>query len=126
MNIERITKVKNSKPFTVIDIIVVVILAAIIAISAVLIFSRPAASVEISENGRVRTVALGSSPVVIELEHLTVHIADGKVWVEGADCPDKICEHTGAISRAGQQIVCLPNAVVITLVGNNGLHGVLG
>ena len=34
-----------------------------------------------------------------------------------SDCPGQDCVHTGAISRAGQSIVCLPAQVVISLVG---------
>ena len=49
----------------------------------------------------------------------TLHIAaaDGGVAVTSSDCPTQDCVHTGAISRAGQSIVCLPAQVVISLVG---------
>jgi hypothetical protein len=33
-----------------------------------------------------------------------------------ADCPDKLCMHQNAISLAGENIVCLPNKVVCTVV----------
>ena len=39
------------------------------------------------------------------------------VRVSDSDCPGQDCVHTGAISRAGQSIVCLPAQVVISLVG---------
>ena len=39
------------------------------------------------------------------------------VRVSESDCPGQDCVHTGAISRAGQSIVCLPAQVVISLVG---------
>ena len=38
------------------------------------------------------------------------------VRVSDSDCPGQDCVHTGAISRAGQSIVCLPAQVVISLV----------
>ena len=49
----------------------------------------------------------------------TLHIAaaNGGVAVTSSDCPTQDCVHTGAISRAGQSIVCLPAQVVISLVG---------
>ena len=37
--------------------------------------------------------------------------------VYDADCPDHICVRTGFIDRAGQSIVCVPNAIVIRLIG---------
>ena len=39
------------------------------------------------------------------------------VRVSDSNCPGQDCVHTGAISRAGQSIVCLPAQVVISLVG---------
>lgn len=126
MNIERIAKVKNSKPLTVLDAIVAAVIIASVVIACVILFRKPALRLEISDGGALSVIELDGASHTVELEHLTVHIEDGRVWVTDADCPDKLCEHTGAISRAGQQIVCLPNAVVITLTGDGGLHGVLG
>ena len=39
------------------------------------------------------------------------------VRVSDSDCPGQDCVHTGAISRAGQSIVCLPAQVVVHLEG---------
>lgn len=49
--------------------------------------------------------------------HLEIHVDSGGVCVVHSDCPGQDCVHTGAISRAGQSIVCLPAQVVISLVG---------
>lgn len=48
-----------------------------------------------------------------------LHIAaeGGTVSVTDSDCPTQDCVHTGAISRAGQSIVCLPAQVVVHLEG---------
>ena len=48
---------------------------------------------------------------------LTVEAADGGVYVASSDCPNQDCVHSGAISRAGQSIVCLPARVAVTLEG---------
>ncbi len=48
---------------------------------------------------------------------LTVAAADGAVYVVSSDCPNQDCVHSGAISRAGQSIVCLPARVAVTLEG---------
>ncbi len=42
---------------------------------------------------------------------------DGAVRVSESDCPNQDCVHSGAISRAGQSIVCLPARVAVTLEG---------
>ena len=44
--------------------------------------------------------------------------ADGAVYVTSSDCPNQDCVHSGAISRAGQSIVCLPARVAVTLEGS--------
>ena len=42
---------------------------------------------------------------------LTIRIAESA-------CPSQDCVHTGWISRAGQQIICLPDKLVISLSGS--------
>ena len=52
---------------------------------------------------------------------LTVAAEDGNgLRVSSSDCPTQDCVHTGAISRAGQSIVCLPAQVVVHLEGASG------
>lgn len=48
----------------------------------------------------------------------TVHIANGKVNVENANCRDKICVKSGYISKTGQSIVCLPHKMIVEIKGN--------
>ena len=44
-------------------------------------------------------------------------IADGRADMTEADCPDKLCVHQRAIRRTGENLVCLPNRVVVTVEG---------
>ena len=48
---------------------------------------------------------------------LTVTAVGGAVSVTQSDCPGQDCVHSGAVSRAGQSIVCLPARIVVELVG---------
>lgn len=50
---------------------------------------------------------------------LTILVAEGKVKVLHSDCPGQDCIHSGAISRAGQSLICLPAQVVIHLEGSD-------
>lgn len=58
-------------------------------------------------------------------ENCTVEIEDtnrllienGQADMIWADCPDKLCVHQKAISREGESIICLPNQVVVSIVG---------
>lgn len=48
---------------------------------------------------------------------LTLEASDGHLRVVESDCPNQDCVRTGAISRAGQSIVCLPGRVAVTIEG---------
>lgn len=71
-----------------------------------------------SHNGYTLTVAAERNGDTVRL-----HVAS-------ADCPTQDCVHTGAISRSGQSIICLPARIVITLTGgaadSSGVDVVIG
>lgn len=49
---------------------------------------------------------------------MLVQIKDGAVSVKSTDCPDKVCLHSGTISRTSQIIVCAPAEISLRIVGN--------
>ncbi len=51
--------------------------------------------------------------------HNTLVIADGKACVTEATCPDGVCVRHRAIDKAGQSIICLPNKVVVQVIGES-------
>ena len=57
-----------------------------------------------------------------------ITVEHGRICVERGDCPDQICVHQGWISNSAAPIVCLPNKLVVQVVGggeqNNQLDGV--
>lgn len=44
-------------------------------------------------------------------------IENGEAYLKEADCKDKLCVNTGKISMSGERIVCLPNKVMIEILG---------
>ena len=44
-----------------------------------------------------------------------IRVQSGAVSIADADCPDRTCVRMGAISRAGETLVCLPHRLTITL-----------
>ncbi|HHX93105.1 MAG TPA: NusG domain II-containing protein [Clostridiales bacterium] len=52
--------------------------------------------------------------------HNTMQILDGQARMTEADCPNGDCLTFGSISQTSQMIVCLPNHVVITVLGESG------
>lgn len=49
--------------------------------------------------------------------YVKVAVSEGKASVAQADCPDQICVSTGAISRPGQAVICVPYRVVVEVIG---------
>ena len=62
-----------------------------------------------------------AGPVELEVDGaaypLTVRAEPGRICIAESSCPGRDCVHTGWISRAGGQIICLPNRLVISLTG---------
>ena len=51
---------------------------------------------------------------------LVLRIANGSARVVEASCKEKICISVGAIRRPSQEIVCVPNRVMITVSASGG------
>ena len=54
----------------------------------------------------------------VPLSKNMIVINHGSVHMKDATCPDKLCIKQGTISKNGEQIICLPNQVVIAIVSN--------
>lgn len=58
--------------------------------------------------------------MVIEIDsvvHNTIEIHGTNVRIIEATCYDHVCENTGYISKAGEVIVCMPNKLMLKIVG---------
>lgn len=51
----------------------------------------------------------------------TITISGGAVRVSAADCPDKVCVNTGAVSRGKIPIICLPHRLEIIIVSGDDI-----
>lgn len=58
-----------------------------------------------------RTVTLGGE------KYNVLQISDGAASILEANCGDHTCVRTGAISREGEMIVCLPHRLMIRIEG---------
>ena len=52
--------------------------------------------------------------------HNVIVLAGRTARVASADCHDQVCVRTGTLTHAGQVAVCLPNRVILKLVGETG------
>lgn len=113
------------------DIIFTVVIAA--AVLLVWFFTLPRAAGEMvvfRENGAVLASLPLSEDATYEAEGVyrnVFEIKNGAVHIIQTDCPNHQCEKTGAVSRAGQSIVCAPNGVTATIEGKGAeIDGITG
>jgi hypothetical protein len=57
-----------------------------------------------------------------------IQIHDGRVAVVHAECPNKVCVRTGWRGLAGETIICVPNRLVIRILGDGmtPIRGITG
>lgn len=53
----------------------------------------------------------------------TLVIENGKAYVKEADCRDGICKKKGKIGEIGENIVCLPHKMIISIEENSSERG---
>lgn len=46
-------------------------------------------------------------------------IQDGRVTMLHGECPDQVCVNSSAIFKNGQTIICMPNRVVLEIIGRD-------
>lgn len=50
-------------------------------------------------------------------------VSGGKIRLEDAVCPDRICEKTGYIGSPGESIVCIPEKITVTVKSGESESG---
>lgn len=55
----------------------------------------------------------------------TVTVRDGAIMISSADCPDKVCVKTGAISGGAVPIVCLPHRLEIRVKSGDSIDAMV-
>ena len=109
------------------DIVLIILLFAL-SLLPLAKFGQPelACYAEIRQAGKViERIQLTGHTGVTELtlpyetdgqeKHNHIRIENEQIAVTAADCPDKICIQTGAISHAGEIIACLPHQLIIEI-----------
>lgn len=70
---------------------------------------------------KVQEISLQGEKLETEVGGVTVCRENGEIFVMSSTCTDKICVHTGKISKSGEGIICAPNRVSIEIEGKSGL-----
>lgn len=104
------------------DFIILIIIALIITGGFIFnnfYFNQDNLFVQIRINNQIyQRLPLSIDQTVDIKDKTTVIIKDRHVHVENSNCPDKLCQKQGSIEKNGEQIICLPNKIVIEIVSD--------
>jgi hypothetical protein len=106
-----------------IDIIVIasLLLLSLIVLLIISLTKKEGATVRVEIDGEI----VGEYSLDIDKEYSlnggtnTLTVKDGEAYMTYSDCPDHTCERTGKIRFVGETIVCLPNKVSVTVIGDS-------
>lgn len=110
------------------------VLAGVILIASFSILSSFTGS---SINGEKKAVILRNNKIIqvisldgpaqnITYDNNVIETRQGRIRIVSADCPLKICQHTGWIGSPARVIVCVPQKLLIEITGASeaGYHAV--
>ncbi len=108
------------------DIIYLSVLAVVLVVAVIAIYAGGSAgdaiviTVDGAEYGRYSLDTDQEIPITDADGKVTniVRIEDGAARMVEADCPDGLCMKQGSIRHNRQNIICLPNRVVVTVEGS--------
>ena len=108
------------------DILLILIIVVGISVFSIHLYAkdREGKEVVIKGQGFEKVYSLNSNQKIKvkgPLGYTVVKIVDGKAWIENSPCREKICMKMGKISRVGQQVICVPNKVLVEVKGQNGV-----
>ena len=110
---------KKQKAKNDIILIAAVLLIAAIALICLVLFRQEGQQAAVYVDKNLYGKYPLSQDITVEINSANgkniLTISDGKASVTEATCPDHICVHHKAISSEGEQIVCLPNKVVVSI-----------
>ena len=107
-----------------VDLIVIssLVLVSLLVLLVVTLTRQGGERVEVSLDGEV----VGSYSLLVDGVYTinggtnTLTISGGVAYMSYSSCPDHVCENTGRVRYVGEMIVCLPNRVTVTVVGQGG------
>ncbi len=116
------TESRRFTPFDLLLVAGVVALAVFLIMGSVAKASGPGETAVVEVNGReVMKISLAENrDYTIDgfRGKAYISVLDGQVRITDSDCPDKLCVKMGWISQSDASIVCLPNRVVVRVMGS--------
>lgn len=112
-------KIKTERPFSKVDVLIVLIVLILCLLPIVSLFFRSEGdTVSITYDGKTTNYSLSQNATIpLKDGKIIVKIDSGSVKVVTNDCENGICMHGAPISEVGESIVCIPNSLVVKIIG---------
>lgn len=114
---------KTEKPFYLRDLVAVAMVLAVLIASIVMLTMKKGGTVEVYVDGKLKySYSLSENrtfEVTSDEGKNVVEIKNGQVKVIDADCKNHACVKSKAISKKGEQIVCLPHKLIVVIKGGS-------
>ncbi len=118
------TNLAFAKKRDIMLILILLALSVVLGIGYYISHSGPAIRAEVTVDGKLVKVLDLSTDQEITIQgakngtnHLIVR--NGEIWCSQASCPDQVCVHQGKQSWDGEIIVCLPNLMIVQIIGED-------
>lgn len=79
-------------------------------------FSNEKKALIYKNNNLIKEINLAQKKT-INIDKMELEVKEGSIRVLKSDCPRKFCKHTGWIKNPAQTIICVPNKILIEIVG---------
>lgn len=104
-------------------LLILVVILCVVSFVVSLKTGRSGSQVEIQVDGEVYGIysLAQDQEIPIEIDGQVTNllkIENGTADMIEADCPDQLCVHQRAISKANETIVCLPHKVVVQVISD--------
>lgn len=114
--------ISKPKTFYARDFVAVAMVLAVLIASIVMLTAKRAAPSKFTLTETDLFLFFGQKPHLrgrLRQRQNVVEIKDGKVSVIDADCNNRACVKSNAISKKGEQIVCLPHKLIVVIKGGS-------
>ncbi len=107
---------RKIKPLEILIIIGIIVLSATFLLLTNIFSDKGSIAVITVNSEIVKEINLQKSEnCIFNIKNMKIEVKDGKIRILSSDCPDKICMHKGFISNRSENIICIPNKLIIKI-----------
>lgn len=119
----------KNKPLKKGDIIIILVLVSVSALLLLLPKGKADTAVITRDGETIATVDLGKVTQGYDMTYdggIVIRVEKNAIGFTASSCANKLCVHTGMLTKAGDIAVCLPNKMLIRIKGKPAADAMTG